>query len=561
MQVFLGGFSNAVFDCALSHIGRALSHSKGIILCFVIYCLLVDYLFGTLFVTLLVDENLMVCQNVKQNCEKQMNNYLKLPMLLLFCWLLLPANAQKADTLRLSLTRAIEIAIQQSPTVRSARHTFLAQHWNYRYYRANYLPSVTLESSSYVNNVINKITQGDGTSLFLGQSQFGSDLVMNINQNIALTGGTLFLKSSTDYLREVESKTNMFSTVPISIGYTQSLFGHNSFKWDRMIEPLRYTEAKKSYAETLELVKAQACNIFFNLASAQEDVEIACSNFANADTLYRMAQGRYKLGTITENEMLQLEIRRLSEETNMMDCRIAYDEELNSLRSFLALPQGVAVLLLLPDSVPQLSVPLSDAMDYAMLNSPDPMYYERLRREARSNLSQAKAGRGLKADIYLQFGLSQTGNRLGASYSHPMTQKYASISLSLPILDWGRGSGKVRVARSQLELAEIQAEQGMEDFNRNIQKVVSQFNMQCRKVHIARLTKERAEQRHTVAMRLYIMGQSTLLDLNNAITECNAARRSYIYSLSTYWRLFYTLRSITGYDFLNMCEITEQLPL
>ena len=163
-------------------------------------CILICCSFGTLFVTLPVDENLMVCQNVKQNCEKQMNNYLKLPMLLLFCRLLLPANAQKADTLRLSLPRAIEIAIQQSPTVRSARHTFLAQHWNYRYYRANYLPSVTLESSSYVNNVINKITQGDGTSLFLGQSQFGSDLVMNINQNIALTGGTLFLKSSTDYL-------------------------------------------------------------------------------------------------------------------------------------------------------------------------------------------------------------------------------------------------------------------------------------------------------------------------------------------------------------------------
>ncbi len=501
-------------------------------------------------------------RKLEETVKKQLGNNLVQPALLpLFMLLLLPVNAQKADTLYLSLPRAIEIAVQQSPTVRSARHTFLAQHWNYRYYRANYLPSVTLASSSYINNVINKITQGDGTSLFLGQSQFGSDLVLNINQNIALTGGTLFLKSSADYLREVENKTNMFSTIPISIGYTQSLFGHNSLKWDRQIEPLRYTEAKKSYAETLELVRAQVCSSFFNLASAQSDVEMARSNFANADTLYRMAQGRYKLGTITENEMLQLEIRRLSEEANMMDSRIAYEEELNSFRSFLALPQGVAVLLLLPDSVPQFNVPLGDALDYAMQNSPDPLYYERLRREARSNLSQARASRGLKADIYLQFGLSQTGNTLGTSYSHPMTQKYASISLSLPILDWGRGSGKVRVARSQLELAEIQAEQGMEDFNRNIQKVVSQFNMQYRKVHIARLTKKRAEQRHTVAMRLYIMGQSTLLDLNNAITECNAARRSYIYSLSTYWRLFYTLRSITGYDFLNMCEITQQLPL
>ena len=210
-------------------------------------------------------------RKLEETVKKSLGNNLVQPaLLLLFMLLLLPVNAQKADTLYLSLPRAIEIAVLQSPTVRSARHTFLAQHWNYRYYCANYLPSVTLASSSYINNVINKITQGDGTSLFLGQSQFGSDLVLNINQNIALTGGTLFLKSSADYLREVENKTNMFSTIPISIGYTQGLFGHNSLKWDRQIEPLRYTEAKKSYAETLEFVRAQVCSSFFNLASARK---------------------------------------------------------------------------------------------------------------------------------------------------------------------------------------------------------------------------------------------------------------------------------------------------
>ena len=97
------------------------------------------------------------------------------------------------------------------------------------------------------------------------------------------------------------------------------LFGHNSLKWDRRIEPLRYTEAKKNYAEAIELVAASTCNYFFNLASAQSDVVTANNNYANADTLYRMAQGRYKIGTITENEMLQLEIRRLSEENGNED--------------------------------------------------------------------------------------------------------------------------------------------------------------------------------------------------------------------------------------------------
>lgn len=482
-------------------------------------------------------------------------------VLLLVLLSLTTLHAQGRDTLYLDLPKAISLALEQSPSARSARHSFLSQYWNYRYFCANYMPSVSVTSSPYVNRVINKITQGDGTSRFLRQSQFGTDLSLSINQNISLTGGTFFIKSGIDFLRELESKSDMFSSIPISIGYSQSLFGYNSLKWDKRIEPLRYTEAKKSYAETIELVSASTCSYFFNLATAQSDMEMANNNYAAADTLYRMAQGRYRIGTITENEMLQLEIRRLSEETNAMDAQISLEESLQDFRSFLGLNQNIHIRLILPDSVPTFEVPLGKAMELAAKNSPDPIYYERIRKEAESSLAYAKANSGLKADIYLQFGLSQTGNRLSEAYSRPMTQEYGSITLSLPILDWGRGRGKVRVARSQKELVDIQAEQGMEDFHKNIQKIVSQFNMQARKVQIAHMTNQRAEHRYNVAMRLYVMGENTLLDLNTAVTERNSAKRSYLYAMNTYWRLYYTLRSMTGYDFQHNCELTEQLPI
>ena len=142
-----------------------------------------------------------------------------------------------------------------------------------------------------------------------------------------------------------------------------------------------------------------------------------------------------------------------------------------------------------------------------------------------------------------------------------MHQEYASVSLSLPILDWGRGKGKVRMARSQLALTHTQAEQGMNNFNQNVEKLVMQFNMQARRVHIAALTDKRAEQRHAVARRLYIMGRSSILDLNAAISERNAARRSRLYAMSTYWSLYYTLRSMTAYDFEHHTPLTEQLPI
>ena len=288
---------------------------------------------------------------------------------------------------------------------------------------------------------------------------------------------------------------------------------------------------------------------------------MARQNLASADTLYSMAQGRYKIGTITENEMLQLEINRLNEETNVMDAEISLREVERKVRSFLGLERTMTIRIVMPDSVPQFEVPLANAMERALQNSPDPEYYQRIIKESESNLSYAKANRGLRADLYVQFGLSQTGRDIGSSYNHLLHQEYASVSLSLPILDWGRGKGKVKVAKSQLALTRTQAEQGMNDFSQNVEKLVMQFNMQSRKVHIAALTDRRAEQRHSVARRLYIMGRSSILDLNAAINEKNTARRNSIYAMSTYWTLYYTLRSMTAYDFEHNIPITEQLPI
>lgn len=465
------------------------------------------------------------------------------------------------DTLTLSLRDAIELARKQSPAVQSARNAFLSAYWNYRYYRANYLPSVTLTSSPYINKEMNKITQSDGTAMFIRQDQFGADLTLKINQNISFTGGSFFIKSAINRLDELQNHTKAYSTQPLLIGYEQSLFGYNYLKWDKRIEPIRYEEAKKQYSETLELISATTCNHFFLLASAQTELELARQNFASADTLYHMAQGRYEIGTITENEMLQLEINRLNEETNVMDAEINLQEVSQSISSFLGLEDTPLLSLIMPDSVPQFEVSVATAMELALDNSPDPEYYRRIIKESESNLAYAKANARMKADLYVQFGLSQTGVDLGQSFNNLMHQEYAGISLSLPILDWGRGRGKVKVAKSQLALTRTTAEQGMNDFTQNVQKLVLQFNMQARKVRIAALTDRRATQRHTVAKHLYVMGRSSILDLMSAVSEKNYAKRNFISTLRTYWSLYYTLRSLTAYDFEHNLPLTEELPL
>ena len=93
--------------------------------------------------------------------------------------------------------------------------------------------------------------------------------------------------------------------------------------------------------------------------------------------------------------------------------------------------------------------------------------------------------------------------------------------------------------------------QARTDFDANVFKIVKQFNLQSDKIRIARMTADRAVRRNEVAYRLYLLGKSTVLDLNASISEKDSSQRAYINELKIYWSLYYGLRSITGYDFAS----------
>lgn len=470
--------------------------------------------------------------------------------------LLLPLSMAAQSTMQLTLWESIKMAQDFSPEARAAEHTYRAAYWSYRAYKANYLPGVSLVSTPFLNRQINKITQPDGTEQFIRQNQLSTNLSLEISQNIWFTGGNVFVQTGTKRIDELSSKLKSYSTIPFSIGYSQSIFGYNSLKWDRKIEPVRFKEVRKTYAETLELISAKTCELFFNLATAQANLKIAEANYASADTLYRYARGRYEIGSITENEMLQLEVNKLNEETNMMKAGIEVDDAMLTFRSILGIRDGTEIEVTLnPEDIEPFEVPLDKALVLAYENSPEMETYERLRLESKSNLAAARAERGLKADLYLQFGLSQTGNELLASYRNPMNQQYVSLSLAVPILDWGKGKGKVRVAKSQIELVETQVGQALTDFELNVHKMVRQFNLQAKQVEVAIKTDETARKRYDVAMKLYLMGKSSILDLNAATAEKDSARRNCLSAMKTYWTLYFGLRSMTQYDFRNGCEI------
>ena len=470
--------------------------------------------------------------------------------------------SQETNTTKLTIHEAIEVAQKQSPDILVARHSFRSSYWNYTFYKANYLPSLAFSSRPNFNHRINVINMPDGTSEYVEQNQLTTDGAFSITQNIPWTGGSFSIETGIQRLDLFgNNRTHSYRTNPVIVSFNQSLFGYNSLKWDHKIEPLRYEGAKKTYVEALELVATRTTFRFFNLARAQTNLDIAKTNYANADTLYTFAKGRYDIGTITENEMLQLEVNRLTEESNMLSAQIEVDNNMQELQYYLGFQNAQTIETIVDDDIPDITVELDRALQLAFENSPDITNMERRKIESESNVAYAKSLSGFKAELFAQLGLSQTGIEISDAYKNPLNQQYVEIGVNLPILDWGRGKGRVQVAKSNRDMVYTQVEQSRTNFELNVIRIVKQFNLQVSRVNVAARTDHTANRRNDVARRLYILEKSTILDLNAAIAEKDAAKRNYINSLYSYWELYYTLRSLTLYDFKKNSPITEDYEL
>jgi outer membrane protein TolC len=471
-------------------------------------------------------------------------------------------SQQTADSvLVFTLKQVIDMARSQSPDVLYARHSFRSSYWSYCYYKANYLPSLNFSSSPNFNRTISAITLPDGTAQYVQQNQLRMDAQLSVVQNIPLTGGTLSVQTYLQRLDELNNDFYSYKSTPVTISYSQALLGYNSLKWDKKIEPIRFEAAKKNYVRTLEMVASRAAARFFSLAMAQTNLEIARTNYANADTLYVFAQGRYEIGTITENEMLQLEISKLNEESARLNTEQALDDHMEDLRSYLGIKESLPIMVVIENDIPLEIIRLEDAMQYALQNNPDILELQMQKLESERNVASAKANTGLKADLYMQFGLGQTGADLESAYKDPSNQEYVEIGVRLPILDWGRGKGQIQMAKSRRDMVYAQTDQSRNDFEMKITKLVKQFNFQASRLKVAVKADYTAERRNEVARKLYLLGKSTILDLNASIAEKDVSKRNYMSTLYNYWSLYFDLRSITLFDFEKEIPITEDYKL
>ena len=496
-----------------------------------------------------------------------MNNILTMKRLVTFSiivvFLFSFQKAAAQEVKQLTFDEVIRLSEIQSPQALMARHRFKASYWSYRTFTAQYLPSLTLTGSTPdYSTAFSRVWNSQAQEYqYVSTNILQTIGSLSLTQNIGFTGGTISLQSDLTLENDFEKDLNKYITAPLSVRFTQPLFRYNSLRWQKKTEPLKYEVAKKTFLANIEAVHQQAVMYFFSLALAQINVQIANMNYLNADTLWSMSKGRYQLGTIAEDELLQMQLSWLNSETARKEAEMNLRDREIRLRSFLGYTDKVRIELILPSEIPDLQISVQEVLDLAHANNPDILDSQLALLQAQSSLAQAKADKGLNANLVASFGLRDQDAVFKNAYAQSNQQQTVRVGITLPILDWGLGRGRYKMAKSSLELTQVQEQQAMLDFDQNLTLDVEQFNLQAEQVAIAAKSDTVAKRMYEVTKARFLIGKIAVLELNNADTKKDQNRRAYVQALQNYWNYFYNLRSLGLYDFLNRKPIETDYEL
>lgn len=468
--------------------------------------------------------------------------------------------SSRGESRVMTLEDVIIEARKSSVDAQVAVNSLRSAYWSYRNYRASLLPEVSFSAtlpsfsqrySSYQNP--------DGSYDFVHSSALEASGSINISQSIWATGGTLSMSTSLDFLRQMgKNAYSRFMSVPVAIKLNQPIFAANYAKYTRRTNPLEYRRSQIEFIVSTEDLARKAMGLYFDLIIAREQVLIQQKNLENAKKLHEIAKIKREMGKISQNEVLQLELNALNAQSALTSAESSLTAASFALTSFLGYDQDFEIIPQIPDKLPHVDVTFNQVYEMALKNSDHSLSRRLTELSADYSVASAK-GNLRRIDLVAQVGFTGTGNTPGNAYSPLQNNEVVSIGVQIPLIDWGKRRGQVKVAESNREVTLARLRQQDTQFRQNIFLLVDRFNSQQRQVEIASLSDTIAQRRYDTNVASFMMGKISTLDLDNSQTAKDSQRISYLTSLYSYWSYYYQIRSLTLYDFIDNKDIESDI--
>ncbi|MCJ8163451.1 TolC family protein [Pontibacter sp. E15-1] len=411
--------------------------------------------------------------------------------LFLLLQLCLQGYAQQADTLRLSLIEAVNLAVEQNPQLKSTQLNEEKNRYRIKEVKAAALPQLNGDAT-FTDNFqrATQILPGEvfgqpGTSVAV---QFGTQYQMGVT---AQASQVLFDPSLIVGIRAAKE--------------SQGLYELQTF-------------------QTKEDLIYNVVNIYMQLQMVEKQQELVKGNIDRMQQLIYITNEQFKEGIIKKVDVEQLKVNNTNLLTQLSNANNTYVQLINNLKTLMSVPasQPVAITEVGADPIPVLQqLNLEANTELALLD-----YQMNLQR---LNTKNIQAGYLPKLSLIANYGWQGQTNEL---FETGQTQGFKSglygLQLSIPIFD---GFAKrSRVVQSNIELRQLELNKQYLASNITNEFVTARNNvLQNQRVQEAQQENMKvAEELYQVAKLSYTEGIAPLSELINAENGLKEAQTQYL---------------------------------
>ena len=460
----------------------------------------------------------------------------------------------------LDLDRTVRLATDSSLSVQKYQSVYDASRYQYLSWQASRKPQFSLESTpvSYQRYMTQRYLSAEDRDVYRQQRMFYSQAGIHATQTMESWGGEFYGSTQLGFLRSfgADDKTQ-FMTVPIKVGYKQDLLFYNPLKWNRQIEPMKLTLAEKSLVYNIETNSEEAVGKFFTLALAQEQLRMAEEYLASCDTIYSIAERRYRIASISKAELSILALQKTNARTTLSNARISRSRAVQDLATYLGMERSTDIELIIPAVMQNLHIDAKEAIQHARENNPQYLSSREAVTEARRDAERARIEKNFSVSLDASVGLNQVADRFADAYRHLLSQDMATITLSVPLKDWGKRKNAYLAARSNVEAKERAEQESARDTELDVALTVADFNERQDIVETASQALTIAEDAYAQTLQRFIKAQADAYSLSVAQSHWQTARQNQIASLQNYWLAYYHLRRLTLFDYQHHQPISK----
>jgi outer membrane protein len=462
----------------------------------------------------------------------------------------------------LTLEQALSIAESNSPAMKKTRLGLVRSQENLNAQNAALKSQFSLSVNPIEYSQIRSFN--DLISKWNSVKTTESYGLFTVSQPVIFTDAVVSLVNRFGYRDSYSEYANIttkgFSN-SLALNLEQPLFTYNRTKLQLKELELALENSKISYAIQLLSLEREVTQAFYYVYQQQQSLDITNQAFQNMQKSYEVSKNKVDAGISAREEMFQAELNLASSKSEFENSQVSYENAKDEFKLLIGMSLYDDLIVLPNIAVDTIAVDISFAIDQGLANRMELRQREIDIESSQFDLIQTKALNEFKGNLGLSIGLFGDNEKFCDVYASPTDNEDVSLSLTIPLWDWGERKSRIKASQASIESANISLDEEKNDIILGIRKVYRNLLNLRNQIGIAEQNVKNAQLTYDLNLEKYKNGDLTGMDLNIYQNQLSEKQLSYTNSLISYKLELLNLKIQTLYDFEKKQQVSPVMEL